>query len=1336
MTTPQPDEEAVFQVARQIGEAAARAAYLDQFCGTDSHLRERVDALLLVHEHEEDFLKSNPDASSTVEHARITEGPGTKIGRYKLLQKIGEGGFGVVYMAEQEEPVHRRVALKIIKPGMDSGQVIARFEAERQALAMMDHPNIAKVLDAGTTQSGRPYFVMELVHGIPITKYCDDNCLSPRERLALFIPVCHAIQHAHQKGIIHRDVKPSNVLVCLYDGDPVPKVIDFGVAKAIQQKLTKKTMFTQFGQVIGTLEYMSPEQAEMNQLDIDTRSDVYSLGTVLYELLTGTTPFEPKRLRTVAFDEMLRIIREEDPPRPSLRLSTTEKLASISAQRQTEPARLSRLVRGELDWIVMKALEKQRSRRYESASGLAKDIERYLADQPVEARAPSASYKLRKFLRRNKAPVLVATGVAALLVAGSVISTWLAIRASRAETVAEERRAAAEKAEGQARDERNTADKARQRAEQSEATAQHHLYIANMHRIPFELDNNNVVAARALLDLYRPGNGGRVQPGWEWFYWDRVCHAELLTLKGHPSQIMDVAYSPDGSLLATAGGDSDPVVKIWDSLTGTELHALHGHEYIASQIAFSPDGKLLATCGGSHGTVKLWDVATWSESSSWKPEPDSWFAAIDFSPDGTMLALSDLKSKRVRFWDLVRETWVGQLPEGTETWRIQYSPDGNTIAAVKSDGVQLWDVNKTTLLRTFTGHSFVDLEQGGVLSESITGLAFSPDGLLIATCSRDGTVKIRKVLDGTEVRSITVESATLQSSSGLNDLAFSPDGRFLVTAGVNTPLMLWEVQTGRELRKYYGSSYVDHVAFSPDGTRLASTGRRGEFKIWDVAGEPGQHLVLNEMFYTHSPTFSPNGRLLAERFPYGFRTGQVRVSDAETGRLLLRLDHGVYAHVTAFDFSSDGARIAAASFRHDPDTGTSEMVPGSSEVRVWDLKNQQLVGAIAAFVERINQVAFSPDDQFLATVATTHDPDTRKWRGEVKLWDTKTWKELRSFSGTSMAFSPNGTALAVLGNDESVALFNLRTGNVLSELPNRQGRWGLCFSPDGNQLCDGSAVWDVADGRRACILAGNNAPAKFSPDGRRLFSLKATSYASSGLLQVWDAATGDLLTTIPVQAASGVSLHADGRRCAVSGIPTGTWIVDARPLTSELRSKLEAQNLVAHLVRQPLLKDEIHDRLRKMKTIGEAVRREALALAANLEPPSDLLALAAWEIVQYPDRSEDQYLRAVRWLEEANQVPPKNSDVLGNLGLALYRLGRFEEAVANLESAYKINMSGYYGPAGRDLVGLAMAQYQLGRIEEARETLARSRDDWGHVPPHLIREAEMLIEGTMDEPNK
>jgi eukaryotic-like serine/threonine-protein kinase len=408
MTEPSLPEESILLQALEIASAAERAAYLDLACGDNRHLRAEVEALLHAHTQSGDLLDLPEKPAVTVDEPS-RERPGTVIGPYKLLQQIGEGGMGTVFMAEQTQPVQRKVALKVIKPGMDSRQVIARFEAERQALAMMDHVNIARVLDAGATAAGRPYFVMELVHGVPITRYCDDNRLTPRERLELFVPVCQALQHAHQKGVIHRDVKPSNVLVTLYDGQPVPKVIDFGVAKATEQKLTERTLFTQYGTLVGTLEYMSPEQAELSALGVDTRSDIYSLGVLLYELLTGSTPLTHKRMKEAAYAEILRMIKEEEPPRPSTRLSDSgAALASISAQRHMEPAKLTKLVRGELDWIVMKTLEKDRNRRYETANGLASDVQRYLADETVQACPPSTSYRLRKFARRNKRALAVA----------------------------------------------------------------------------------------------------------------------------------------------------------------------------------------------------------------------------------------------------------------------------------------------------------------------------------------------------------------------------------------------------------------------------------------------------------------------------------------------------------------------------------------------------------------------------------------------------------------------------------------------------------------------------------------------------------------------------------------------------------------------------------------------------------------------------------------------------------------------------------------------------------------------------------------------------------------
>jgi|GEM_PF-3888559 len=553
----------IFAEALAISAGPERSRFIDQACGTDDGLRWRVLRLLRAHDDAQSFLELPAvDPASTAD--AVFERPGTLIGSYKLLQQIGEGGFGIVFMAEQTEPVRRKVALKLIKPGMDTRQVIARFEAERQALAVMDHPNIARVLDAGTTEFGRPYFVMELVRGIPITQYCDENNLPIRERLVLFATVCQAIQHAHTKGIIHRDIKPTNVLVTRLDGQPLVKVIDFGVAKAMGQQLTDRTLFTEFAQMIGTPLYMSPEQAELSGTDIDTRSDIYSLGVLLYELLTGSTPVSKEQLKQAAFDEIRRIIREDEPPKPSTRISTAEAAPSIAAHRHTEPAKLARLVRGELDWIVMKALEKERGRRYETASAFAADVLNYLADEPVLACPPSVGYRLRKFVRRNKAALATATiasfvvllavvnltvATAAIvivaLVLGIVVSTWQALRAIKAEKLAQTRLQAETKA-------RTDAEQARQELEEKvRQIALHSKYksefLANMsHELRAPLNN-----LLNLSDQFSKNPNGKLTP--QQMESAKTIHSSGSDLVNFMSDLLDLSKIESGALEVDVG---------------------------------------------------------------------------------------------------------------------------------------------------------------------------------------------------------------------------------------------------------------------------------------------------------------------------------------------------------------------------------------------------------------------------------------------------------------------------------------------------------------------------------------------------------------------------------------------------------------------------------------------------------------------------------------------------------------------------------------------------------------------------------------------------------------
>ena len=590
-------ESGIFKAAVKL-PPDRRAAYLEEACGSNALLRGEIESLLRAHDTAGSFLEDDPAGRGpTVTFESIAERPGTVIGPYKLIDEIGEGGFGLVFVAEQQHPIRRRVALKIIKPGMDTREIIARFEVERQALALMDHSNIAQVFDAGTTNNGRPYFVMELVRGIPIVDYCDQEQLTTRDRLNLFLSVCQAVQHAHSKGIIHRDLKPSNILVAPHDGVPVVKVIDFGIAKAIGQRLTDKTVYTRFTQMIGTPLYMSPEQAEVNALDIDIRSDVYTLGVVLYELLTGTTPFDRQRFATASFDEIRRIIREEDPPEPSTRLSSTRDAAKVASARRTEPAKLAKLVHGELDWIVMKALEKDRGRRYQTANGFARDIQRYLADEPVEACPPSAAYRLRKFAGKNRRILATAAAFVLLLAAAALASTAQAIRATLAEAQARKAQALAEEQFDLAQESETKAHQAEQAAQAQRQQAVTNLYHARVEEA--------AALRRARGVGYRTQVFNRLREALQLDTPDKdrdrlrqeavACLGDFvglepITWEGFPAGIQKIALTPDGEQMAIALDNG--TIELRNVGTGSVVAALSGS---AVELGFDPANRWLIT---------------------------------------------------------------------------------------------------------------------------------------------------------------------------------------------------------------------------------------------------------------------------------------------------------------------------------------------------------------------------------------------------------------------------------------------------------------------------------------------------------------------------------------------------------------------------------------------------------------------------------------------------------------------------------------------------------------------------------------------------------------------
>jgi WD40 repeat protein/serine/threonine protein kinase len=1097
-----PEANDLFLRAAEIEAPADRQLFLDRQCAGDAGLRQQVEALLAASEKAGSFLirpaiQAPVARGATVDYAPPAEGPGTIIGAYKLLQQIGEGGFGVVYMAEQEHPVRRKVALKIIKPGMDTKEVIARFEAERQALAMMDHQNIAKVLDAATTDAGRPFFVMELVHGIPITQFCDENRLTPRERLELFIPVCQAIQHAHHKGIIHRDVKPSNVLVTLYDDKPVPKVIDFGVAKATEQRLTERTLFTQFGAMVGTFEYMSPEQAAMNALGVDTRSDIYSLGVLLYELLTGSTPLERKRLRGAAYDELLRLIKEEEPPRPSTRLSTSEKLPALAAARRTEPAKLSRLLRGEIDWIVMKCLEKDRSRRYETANSLARDLQRYLSDEPVEACPPSAGYRLRKMLRRHKGPMIAASVILLALIVGIVGTTWGLI-------VAEQARRDAVAAEQAAAGQRRLAERERETAEERRRLAERRL-AENYLDQALAVCALGGDAGHGLLQLVRAlESTPKHAPDLERAVrlnlaaWSREVHALRATYPIETRDFESAALSPDGkTLLMISYPGRDRAPRLWDVVAKRSVGSPLEHGLFVWGAAFSPDGKTVATVGGKGsdsrkvqgqevGAAWVWDVATGKPCGQPLPHPST-VHRVAFSHDGKALLThcqGDPKKGipgEVRLWDLatgkLRAPVLRNEKEGFRAAAL--SPDGKTVLTGSEKTSQLWDAA--------TGKPL-----GPPLPVTISSQSFSPDGKTILTWSKEG-IQLWNLETGRAF-------GPPIRYQGVGPVALSPDGKNILTPS-KKGTQLWKTSTGKPAGPPLRAS-DGYLAkrFLPDGrTILTADHFNRAVRVWEMAVDQSSRLVLPHpgiSIPSRSLNFSPDRKAVlisAER--------SVRAYEVATGKALgplLRLEDGdSYAY--AF-YSLDGKTFLTLGWR------TIEG-KGRPELRLWDAANYQPLGPPTP-APSLHPYRY-PCFHLNSTKIVTAEKD-----GTVRVWEVVEGRivnprQIPEAGYGDLALHPDGKIVLASSRKGGYRFWDLTTGNPVGPPLLHRGRvQSVAFSRNGKLAATGGGpaaqVWDVATGQPVGTRLHHElsvSVVSFSPNGQFLVT------AGGDGVRLWDIAT-------------------------------------------------------------------------------------------------------------------------------------------------------------------------------------------------------------------------------------
>ena len=1092
--SPKKQLQTIFVEALSKEGASDRGKYLEQACGGNKPLLAKAKELLQAHQAAEGFLETIEDGDSSTpnpDSRLLAEGPGAIIQNYKLLQEIGEGGFGVVYMAEQREPIKRKVALKVIKPGMDTRQVVARFEAERQALALMDHPNIARVLDAGTTDSGRPFFVMELVRGVPIIEFCDKNKLSTEARLKIFLDVCSAVQHAHQKGIIHRDLKPSNVLITLHDGQPVPKVIDFGIAKALNQELTEKSLFTAYGQMIGTPQYMSPEQAEMSGLDVDTRSDIYSLGVLLYQLMTGRTPIDAQSLRQAGYDEMKRMIQEEEAHKPSLLISTMgETATAVADHRRVDPRKLSDNLRGDLDWIIMKALEKDRSRRYESAAAFAGDIGRHLNDEPVEAAAPSIFYIAKKYSKKHRRAFSVAAAIFLSLLFGVVGMSWLYTEsesdrleavtareeAQRQTELVQAEKNRADSAREAERTQREQAESARSKAEAAQSLAEQKQTEAETARANEALARQEAVeeSERRRQELYSADMRLAAQ------FWendagslasvDRLLSAHIPV--GSQTDLRDFAWRHQ-----------------WRNL---HFGAEFTQELQENGCAVFIDGGRLMTCDASN-EVTTWDLESGEAIRRQKLDFDGLLRFLQFSPDGKKLALIK-RGYRVHAYDTETGALISEYPNRPFATSGVFSPDSSKFAIfIRSETghIRIWDPasGESERLNFQSGERRLGMSAFSMAPDfksAITIHPRSPVMALIRTENPEEPIKLKP-----------------EASSTLSAFAWSPSGECVAIGNPNGQVFIFETESWESKQVIQAHrDFIRTLSFSADGSMLASGAGNGVLKIWDHHSGEQIHQFKGHTTPIQSLTFSPSGEQICS-IASGPRAG----SKGSTSLRVWNLEAD-QAGETLFSGKESLYRSAIS-----PDGKWIAVTQRPGECRLIDAEN----GDVKDLEWPGRDAAFSPDSKIVATA---------QW-GTVILADVESGNEIARLDTSAnvgtVAFSPDGRRLAVgrgnpfyagqQGSDPALSIWNIETRTLVKEL--EADNWAiskLCYSNDGSTVAASShngviLIWDTETWEILHRLETTKSPfisVAISPDGTQI-----AGGALDGAIDLWNAVTGE-----------------------------------------------------------------------------------------------------------------------------------------------------------------------------------------------------------------------------------